>query len=211
MRSKSRRSPNKHGFKAGARTEVDVHLQGAGGELAVSLVTGILWQGSVDTFKKGGDVGPLQVRTRTRAEWDLIIRSDDRDEDVFVLVTGSRSEFVVVGWIRAADGKRPEWVRDYGDREAAWFVPQSALRPFPVPASLLSGWAKTDEDPESYTVMGHPPRSVSTKQAPPQPKEAGRCYFEARLDSPYFSPHVLVSRPDGTIRCDTCHPLTLRV
>lgn len=128
-RSSARRSRNQHGFDSGRRSEAAIHIQGARGELAVAIALGQPWQGSVDTFKQGGDVGPLQVRCRSHPDWDLLVRTDDPDEAIYVLVTGTDRVYNVVGWIRGRDAKRPEWIRSHGGREAAWFVPQSALTP----------------------------------------------------------------------------------
>lgn len=85
------------------------HILGAAGEMAVAKVLGRYWAGDVCTFKRP-DVGAnVQVRTRSRETYDLIVRDDDADEDWFVLVTGNGSKLNVHGFIRGADAKRPEW------------------------------------------------------------------------------------------------------
>jgi hypothetical protein len=48
---------------------------------------------------------------------------------VFVLVTGTPTRLTVHGWIRGAEAQRDEWRQTHGNRPAAWFVPQDALRP----------------------------------------------------------------------------------
>lgn len=105
-------------------------IEGACGELAVAKALGVYWNGSIDTYKLGGDVGELQVRTRSRANYDLIIRDRDRDEDIFILVVGTAPRFRIVGRIRGRDGKRDQWRRAHGGMAPAYFVPQCALRPF---------------------------------------------------------------------------------
>lgn len=103
------------------------HIEGACGELAVAKLLRTHWSGSINTFKVGGDVGSLQVRTRSRSDYELIIRDDDKDEDTFVLVTGQCPTYEVIGKIVGRDGKKDEWRQNYGGRPAAWFVPQAAL------------------------------------------------------------------------------------
>lgn len=98
-----------------------------------SRVAGLFWSGSVNSFKTGGDVGNVQVRTHSRKDYDLIVRENDRDEDIFVLVIGKTPEYRVVGWTCGADTKRPAWRKAHGNRPAAYFVPQKALRPLPSP------------------------------------------------------------------------------
>jgi hypothetical protein len=105
------------------------HINGAGGELAVAKLSGKYWGGHIGTFK-GSDIGRgVQVRTRSRHDWDLIVREHEADDQAFVLVTGQAPHFAVRGWIMGADAKSPAWLKAHGGRPPAFFVPQSALRP----------------------------------------------------------------------------------
>lgn len=110
--------------------EWQVHIEGACGEVAVAKAMGRYWGGSVNTFKAQGDLDSVGWEIRTRAEhsYDLIIRDDDQDDRVFVLVTGKAPNYVVRGWIKAGDAKREEWRKNYGGHQPAYFVPQSELR-----------------------------------------------------------------------------------
>jgi hypothetical protein len=106
----------------------DIHILGALGECAFAKATNRYWNGSVNTFKSGGDVGEvIQIRTRSKHHYDLIVRDEDKDSDLFVLVTGGPHEFVVHGWMRAKDAKKDEYRQDYGNYGAAYFVPKSRL------------------------------------------------------------------------------------
>lgn len=119
--------PDKHGFDG--MNGWSVHIDGAAGEIAVAKCLGTYWGGSCNTFKTEGDVGKLEVRTRSKDYYDLIVRDDDRDDSIFVLVihpTGR--EYTVVGWITGRDAKQNKWRKDYGGRPPAYFVPQSELR-----------------------------------------------------------------------------------
>lgn len=110
--------------------EWSAHILGACGECAFAKATNRYWNGSVNTFKAGGDVGDnIQIRTRSKHNYDLIVRDNDKDGDVFVLVTGGPHEFTIHGWIPAAEAKQEKFRADYGGYGAAYFVPQSALRP----------------------------------------------------------------------------------
>ena len=115
------------GFRGGC---FEIHVQGAAGELAFAKFRNLYWSGSVGTFRQGGDVGPIQVRTRSNWNHDLIVRDGDRDDDVFVLVVGTIPRFRIIGWLRGGDAKQPRYRKTYGERPAAFFVPQSDLRPF---------------------------------------------------------------------------------
>lgn len=106
-----------------------MHIEGAAGEMAAAKAMGTYYSGSINTYRTGGDVGAIQVRTRSRPEYDLLIRPGDRDGDVFVLVTGRSPDLDVRGWILAKDAKRACWLKAYGGRPPAYFVPQDQLNP----------------------------------------------------------------------------------
>lgn len=116
-----------------------MHFDGAGGEMAFAKSRNRYWDGSVNTFKVGGDVGDIQVRTRSRLHYDLLVRDDDRDSDWFVLVVGSLPTFWVIGAIRGQQAKQPQFRRNWGNHGVAYFVPQSALGQLPPLSSLLGG------------------------------------------------------------------------
>lgn len=107
--------------------EWHIHILGALGECAFAKATGRYWSGSVNTFKTGGDVGAIQIRTRSKHHYDLIVRDGDSDDDLFVLVTGGPNEFAVHGGIRGRDAKKDEFRQDYGNYGAAYFVPKDRL------------------------------------------------------------------------------------
>jgi hypothetical protein len=109
--------------------EWEIHILGACGECAFAKGTGRYWNGGVNTFK-GSDIGRnIQVRTRSRHDYELIVRPDDSDDDVFVLVTGGPAQFILRGWIKGADARKQEFLHNHGGHPPAFFVPHSALRP----------------------------------------------------------------------------------
>lgn len=119
---------DKHGCDVERRW--DFHIEGACGECALAKALGVHWEGTINTFKDGNDVGGVdgfQVRTRSKHWHELIIRPDDRDDDWFVLLTGLCPVYEVRGQCRGRDGKREEWFKNHGEREPAWFVPQKSL------------------------------------------------------------------------------------
>lgn len=117
--------PDRHGYSGLGWTE---HVEGACGELVVARFLGRYWDGSNGTYRSAADVGAVEVRTRSRHDYDLIIREDDTPGSVFILVTGRAPAYWVRGWIRAADAREhPEWRQAHGGREPAWFVPVAAL------------------------------------------------------------------------------------
>lgn len=109
--------------------EWQAHIEGACGEVAVAKVMGRYWGGGINTYKSGGDIDSTgwEVRTRSSHDYDLIVRDDDDDERIFILVTGHAPDYQVHGWIRAADAKQHQWQKNYGGHGLAYFVPHHAL------------------------------------------------------------------------------------
>ncbi len=124
--------PDKHGFSGSGW---EVHLHGAGAEMAFAKASGKYWDGSVDVFRVP-DVGDIHVRSRSGdgPREDLIIRSEDDPDAPYVLVVGRMPQYVVVGWLMGRDARRQEWVKDYGGRPPAWFVPRAEMLSFPITA-----------------------------------------------------------------------------
>lgn len=114
-----------HGYSGLGWSE---HIEGACGEMALAKYLGIYWDGSVNSFK-ANDLPGVQVKTRSRDDYELIVRPGDSDQSNFVLVTGKCPTYTVRGWIKGADAKRQEWLQDHGGRPPAYFVPHSSLLP----------------------------------------------------------------------------------
>lgn len=104
------------------------HIEGACGEIAAAVVLGLPFEDTINTFKLPDLPFKIQVRTRSKPYYELIVRMDDPDDEIFVCVTGTAPNFAVRGWMYGGDAKRPEWIRTHGGREPAWFVPHACLR-----------------------------------------------------------------------------------
>lgn len=104
---------------------------GACGERAYCKAQGNYWDGSVNTFHVEPDAARgVEIRTTTREDGSLIVRDNDADDRWFVLVTGTPPVMTVRDCILGVSAKRDEYLRDPHAHRPAWFVPQSALRPW---------------------------------------------------------------------------------
>ena len=129
IKKKGRDSVNR---KSGWLEELDKHIMGCIGELAVAKVIGVSWTGSVDTFKNESDLlGGIQVRHRSNPVFDLIVRENDNDDDVFILSRGLPPGAIeIAGWMKGRDAKRKEWLRDPGGYgRPSYFVDCAHLQP----------------------------------------------------------------------------------
>jgi hypothetical protein len=107
------------------------HIEGAAGEIAVARLMGWDdWTPTIDTYQSERDL-PLgiEVTTRRRDDYELIVRPRMAIESNHVLVTGVAPAFWVRGWLPSRLARRPEWWQTHGGRPGAWFVPTSALYP----------------------------------------------------------------------------------
>lgn len=106
-----------------------IHIEGALGERAAAKAIDRYWSGGVNTFK-AADIGDvIQVRTRSKHEYDLIVKPDDNDDHIVILVTGQAPKYLVRGWIAVKDGKKDEWLKNPNGYGNAYFVPQTSLHP----------------------------------------------------------------------------------
>lgn len=109
---------------------LDEEVTGSVGEIAVAKSIGQFHIGSVNTFHRVPDCfGNAEVRATRRENGCLIVRDNDADDRLFVLVVGDPPVVRIVGFLRGADAKRDEWLRNPHGHRAAWFVPQAALHP----------------------------------------------------------------------------------
>lgn len=110
------------------------HVWGAVGELVVAKSLGVEWSRSINTFKGELDVAGYEVRTRSTLNGELIIRKNDADDRMFVLVVPTREKlrFLIAGMMRARMAKQGKYWREDRGHPFAWFVPQQDLIPFYV-------------------------------------------------------------------------------
>ena len=78
-----------------------IDIEGACAELAVAKHMKLFWSGHTRSFKNE-DVGPLHVRSTTHKDGHLIVKDNDPDDAVFVLVTCACPVYTIVGGISGA-------------------------------------------------------------------------------------------------------------
>jgi hypothetical protein len=106
-------------------------IEGRCGERAVAKYLGLRWNpANINTFKDVPDIGSLEVRTRSKDWYELFIRPDDRDDRLYVLVTGAAGVYAIRGCYMGADAKaHREWLQDHGKLgKPAYFIPTERLR-----------------------------------------------------------------------------------
>jgi hypothetical protein len=127
----------RNGGAATGAMALTIHLLGAAGEMAVASYLGLKHCLYQETEAKRGscDLPGIDVKTRSRHSYDLIVQKDESPEKKFVLVTIQDKKTVIHGWIRGKDAMRKEYWSDPAGGRPAYFVPKTAL----MPMSALNG------------------------------------------------------------------------
>lgn len=112
-------------YGAGSLNDWQLHIEGCLGEYALAKYLGVFWDGKGKV--RAPDVGHVDVRTRSRHDYELIIHESDPDDRAFWLVTGGNGQYRVHGWTYGSEGKKPEYWKDPAKGRPAFFVPHSAL------------------------------------------------------------------------------------
>ncbi len=111
---------------ADGKNDWQLHIEGCLGELALASHLGLFWDGKLHDLSKG-DIGSIEVRTRSEGWHDLIIHEEDADDARFYLLTGRNGLYEIHGYILGFLAKRSEYWKDPAGGRPAYFVPQNAL------------------------------------------------------------------------------------
>lgn len=115
---------NKHG--AEEKNNFKYHILGARGEIALKKFLKSDQKLTVNTFKNKPDIENFEARTAREDDYDLILREDDPDHKIYILVVGSSCKYRIAGWIKGSERYVHE-KKTFNHRPKAWFIPQSYL------------------------------------------------------------------------------------
>lgn len=117
-----------NGPRFGAKA-LDIHLLGAAGEMAVAAYLGMKEHLYVEREARRGadDLPGLDVKTRSKHKYDLIVQKREDPQKKFVLVTIENQETLLHGWIQGKDAMLPEFWADPARGRPAYFAPKEIL------------------------------------------------------------------------------------
>lgn len=119
------RANRKPYYGAGTLNDWQLHIEGCLGEFALAKFLGINWSGVGKL--RAPDVGEMDVRTRSRDDYELILHPEDPGDRIFWLLTGVNGTYCVRGWCHGRDGKLDRFWKDPAGGRPAFFVPHKAL------------------------------------------------------------------------------------
>jgi hypothetical protein len=106
------------------------HLLGAAGEMAVAVMLGMedkLYQ-ETEAQRGSFDLPPnIDIKTRSKHRYDLIVQLDESPDKILVLVTIENRITLIHGWIKARDAMKEQWKKDPAGGRPAYFVPKTEL------------------------------------------------------------------------------------
>ena len=140
-----------------------IEINGSCAELAVAKALGYYWGGDVNTFK-APDLEGIQIRNTDLDEGRLIVRPNDSDNEIFVLVTGYLQNYRIVGWLYGHQCKKDYYhYKGTSERpEPCFMVPQGDLF-----------WFNPDKAPEDY-------QRIPLVQLIPKIADIAHCYIRER-------------------------------
>ena len=148
---------------------LEMHKLGCTGEFAVAVFLGMQEHVFQEQAARAGSVdlpGNIEVKTRSKHGYDLLIQLDDDPNKLFVLATCNRAldarRVIISGWAYGKDVMKRELVREFVRGRPCYAVPQSILKPIESleqetsreqpPARVLASdeaWI-TEEDEEMF-------------------------------------------------------------
>jgi hypothetical protein len=110
---------------------LDIHLLGAAGEVAVASYLGMKEHLFKETEARRGsdDLPGIDVKTRSRHQYDLIVQKNENACKKFVLVTIESQKTFLHGWCYGRDAMKEEFWADPARGRPAYFVHQRTLSP----------------------------------------------------------------------------------
>jgi len=127
----------RNGGAATGAMALTIHLLGAAGEMAVASHLGLKEFLYKETEAKRGscDLPGIDVKTRSRHSYDLIVQKNEHPNKKYVLVTIQDKKTIIHGWIGGKDAMKEEYWSDPAGGRPAYFIPKTAL----MPMSTING------------------------------------------------------------------------
>ena len=122
------------GRNGGASTgskALDIHLLGAAGEMAVASHLGMKEHLYKETKARRGsdDLPGMDIKTRSKHSYDLIVQKREDPRKKFVLVTIENQKTLIHGWCYGEEAMDEKFWADPARGRPAYFVPKEHLHP----------------------------------------------------------------------------------
>lgn len=117
-------------------------------ELAVAKHFNMLWTPKLNKFNTKDVGGFIQVRSTDKFRPEvMLLHPRDNDSDPTVAAVVIEPVVYLLGWCYAAAGKKPAYYKDAASRHAAFWVPNTILRPIPELIEIVRNREKNNVKP----------------------------------------------------------------
>jgi hypothetical protein len=108
---------------------LDIHLLGAAGEVAVASYLNLKHELFKERQAKrdSDDLPGIDVKTRSKTSYDLIVQKRENPKKKFVLVTIENQQTLLHGWCYGEEAMQEQYWADPARGRPAYFVPKVAL------------------------------------------------------------------------------------
>ena len=129
--NEAKRLRGRNGGASFGSKALDIHLLGAAGEMAVASYLGMKHELYKETeAKKGSDDLPgVDIKTRSKASYDLIVQKNEDPKKKFVLVTIENQQTLLHGWCYGKDAMQEKFWADPARGRPTFFMPKENLHP----------------------------------------------------------------------------------
>jgi hypothetical protein len=110
---------------------LEVHLLGAAGEMAVASYLGLKHElyKEVEAKRGSDDLPGIDVKTRSKHKYDLIVQRHEDPRKKFVLVTIENQKTLIHGWCYGHEAMQEQYWADPARGRPAYFIEKTNLRP----------------------------------------------------------------------------------
>jgi hypothetical protein len=110
---------------------LDIHLLGAAGEMAVASYLGMKHElyREVEAKRGSDDLPGIDIKTRSKHSYDLIVQKQENPDKKFVLVTIENQQTLLHGWCYGRQAMDVRYWADPARGRPAFFMPKENLHP----------------------------------------------------------------------------------
>ena len=129
--NEAKRLRGRNGGASFGSKALDIHLLGAAGEMAVASYLGMKHElyKEVEAKRGSDDLPGIDVKTRSKSRYDLIVQKNEDPSKKFVLVTIENQQTLLHGWCYGHEGMDAQYWADPARGRPAYFVPKENLHP----------------------------------------------------------------------------------
>ena len=129
--NEAKRLRGRNGGASFGSKALEIHLLGAAGEMAVASYLGMKHElyKEVEAKRGSDDLPGIDIKTRSKHSYDLIVQKQENPDKKFVLVTIENQQTLLHGWCYGRQAMDARYWADPARGRPAYFVPQSALHP----------------------------------------------------------------------------------